>query len=149
MKEHERYKTLIIAYLDGEIKKNEERELLKHLDICLECRRDLEDFKKLKEVMGHMKFTEPDERIWETYWSSVYNKLERSVGWILTSIGAIILLFYGGYKAVENIIKNPSIPLFLKIGILSLLLGIVILFVSVLRERIYIRKKERYKEVEK
>jgi len=96
-----------------------------------------------------MKFSEPEERVWKTYWSSIYNRLERGLGWIFTSIGAIILIFYGGYKAVENIIKDPTLPLFLKIGILSLLLGITILFVSVLRERIFVRRKERYKEVEK
>jgi predicted anti-sigma-YlaC factor YlaD len=146
---HEKFKTLIIAYLDGEIRERERIEFLKHLEGCEECRREYEDFKKIKEVISSMKFTEPDERIWETYWSSIYNKLERKLGWIFTSIGAIILIFYGAYKAVENIIKDPSLPLFLKVGILSLLLGITILFVSVLRERLFIRKRERYKEVEK
>ena len=36
-----------------------------------------------------------------------------------------------------------------KVGILVFLAGIVILLVSIIRERIFIRRRERYKEVEK
>jgi len=83
-----------------------------------------------------MKYKEPSDEVWERYWSKVYNRLERGLGWILTSIGAMILLFYGGFKAVESLIKNPTLTIFLKVAILVLLAGVVILFVSVVRERI-------------
>lgn len=90
-----------------------------------------------------------EEEIWQIYWTSVYNRLERRIGWILLSIGAIILLFFGGYKAVEEIIHDPTTPLLLKVGILTAMAGIVVLLVSLLRERLFVRKRERYKEVEK
>jgi len=83
------------------------------------------------------------------YWTSVYNRLERGIGWILFSIGAIILLFFGGYKLVEGIIQDASVPLILKIGILSVLGGLVVLLVSLLREQLFVRKRERYREIEK
>jgi hypothetical protein len=50
---------------------------------------------------------------------------------------------------VEGIIADPSTTLLLKVGILSALGGIVVLLVSVLREQIFVRNRERYKEVEK
>ena len=96
-----------------------------------------------------MELKKPQKEVWEMYWSSVYNRLERQLGWILFSIGAIILLFFGGYKAIEGIIQDPTIPALLKAGILAVLGGIVILLVSLVRERFFVRKRERYKEVEK
>ncbi len=97
-----------------------------------------------------MKYKEPPDEAWQRYWSKIYNRLERGLGWILTSIGAMILLFYGGYKAVESLIKDPALEVFLKVAILVLMAGIVILFVSVLRERIFTFKKDKYaKEVKR
>jgi hypothetical protein len=87
--------------------------------------------------------------VWEIYWTSVYNRLERRIGWILLSLGVMILLFFGGYKAIEGIIQDPTTPLILKVGILVLLGGLVVLLVSIIRERIFVRKRERYKEVKK
>ncbi len=97
-----------------------------------------------------MKYKEPPDEVWERYWSKVYNRLERGLGWILTSIGAISLLFYGGFKAIESLIKDPTLAVFLKVAILVLLAGVVILLVSVVRERIFVYKKDKYaKEVKK
>jgi hypothetical protein len=61
----------------------------------------------------------------------------------------MILLFFGGYKLVEGIIQDPSIPLLLKAGILVFMAGIVVLLVSLGREQIFVRNRERYKEVQK
>ncbi len=51
--------------------------------------------KEFEEVMSKVKLKKPPEEAWQLYWASVYNRLERRVGWILLSIGAIILGFYG------------------------------------------------------
>jgi len=146
---HEEYKKLLVGYLDGELK-NKERELIEnHLKKCPECREELKEFKKLRGVMMSIKYQKPGDEVWENYWKSIYNRLERGISWILTSIGAAVLLFYGGFKLVENLIKNPEIALILKIGILVLLAGLVILFVSILRERIFTYKYDKYKEVKR
>jgi len=96
-----------------------------------------------------MKLKKPNKEVWKLYSASVYNRLERRIGWMLFSIGAMILLFYGGYKAVEGLINDPSTPLILKLGIMTVLGGVVILLVSMVRERFFVRNRERYKEVEK
>jgi len=96
-----------------------------------------------------MELKKPPGEVWKRYWASVYNRLERRIGWILLSIGAMIILFFGGYKMVEGIIVDPSTPLLLKVGFLTALGGIVVWLVSILRQQIFVRKRERYKEVEK
>ncbi|MFW6139975.1 MAG: hypothetical protein ACOC5S_01290 [Acidobacteriota bacterium] len=99
--------------------------------------------------MNKVELKNPSKEAWEKYESSVYNRLERKLGWIFLSIGGMILLFLGGYKLVEGLIKDPRSPFVLKIGILVALAGVVILVVSLVREQLFSYKRERYKEIEK
>ncbi len=147
--DHQKIKELISSYHDKELDGKEKQMLEEHLEHCAECRKEFEELGKFEEVMGKMQLKRPQKEMWEVYWSAVYNRLERRFGWILLSIGGMILLFFGGYKAVEGIIQDPSTPLLLKIGILTALGGVVILLVSLLREQLFVHKRERYKEVEK
>ena len=97
-----------------------------------------------------IKFKEPTDAELERYWKSIYNRLERGLAWILFSAGAIIVLCYGGFKLIEQVIKDPNIALLFKIGLTALVFGAVILFVSLLRERLTVRKVDKYsKEIER
>ncbi len=149
-KNHHYYKKLLMGLLDGELSADEKTSVEMHLDGCVECRGELEEFNNMKGVIDKMKYKEAPDEAWGRYWSQVYNRLERGLGWILISVGAMILLFYGGFKAVESLVKDPTLAVFLKVAILILLAGLVILFVSVLRERIFTYKKDKYaKEVKR
>jgi predicted anti-sigma-YlaC factor YlaD len=146
---HEKIKELILLYHDGELGEKDKKEVEEHIAHCPECQKEFEEMKKLEEVMGKMELKKPGKEVWEVYWASIYNRLERKAGWILMSIGGMILLFYGGYKFVEGIIQEPSISLFLKVGILAFLAGAVVMLVSQIKEQIFVYKRERYKEIEK
>ncbi|MFC2163699.1 anti-sigma factor family protein [Acidobacteriota bacterium] len=147
--EHEKIKELISSYHDDVLSADQKDLVEEHIKQCDSCRKEMEEMGKFEEVMDKMELKKPPKEVWQVYWSSIYNRLERRFGWILLSIGAIIVLFFGGYKAIEGIIQDPTIPLILKVGILGLLAGLVVLLVSIGRERIFVRQRERYKEVEK
>ena len=75
--------------------------------------------------------------------TSIYRK------WLLP-LGAIIALCYGGVKLVEEMVSDPDVSLVLKVSVISLIFGGVILFVSLLRERLTFRKTDKYsREVER
>jgi len=143
----ENIKELMMGYLDDEISENERKVLENHIKQCEECSLELTEFSKLKEVTDNMKLNEPEDKIWNAYWAGIYNRIERSAGWILFSIGVIIMLCYAGYKAVEELINDPQIGLFVKIAIFAIIGGFSILLVSALRERLYFWKKDRYRLV--
>lgn len=146
---HEKMKELVSSYLDGELGQ-EERELVeRHLEQCSECRQAYDEMGKLREVMGKMTIKEPPKEVWKMYTESVYNRLERGIGWILVSIGAMIVLFFTGYQALKGLIVDPGVPFIIKAGILCGLAGVVVLLVSLVRERLFVNKRERYKEIEK
>ncbi len=141
------YKDLMMGYLDNELGDEARRRFEEHVAGCPECARELREFKRLKAITDEVTLVEPEDRIWQDYWSGIYNRIERGVGWIVFSVAAILLTIYGGFRAIEAILKDPKVELLFKAGLLVLLVGLAILFVSVLRERIYFWKRDRYKDV--
>jgi predicted anti-sigma-YlaC factor YlaD len=140
---------LISGKLDGELSPDQERELNKHLETCPVCRKEYEELLHLKEVTSNMRFTDLPDRYWAGYWNGVYNRLERGIGWIFLSIGAMIVLGFVGWEFLQNFFLNPHEPLLLRFGVGIGLIGVIILLVSILRERLFARKHERYEEVER
>jgi anti-sigma factor RsiW len=141
------YKEMIMGYLDNELGAEQKRELEKHLAGCAQCSKELEELRKLKEITEGVTLAEPEDRLWQQYWASIYNRVERGLGWIIFSVAAILLIIYGGFKATEEFVRDPSVELIVKVGLVALIAGMAVLFVSVLRERLYFWKKDRYKDV--
>lgn len=143
----EEAKPLIMALLDGEIEEAQKRLLERHLQSCYACAKELEEFRQLKELTEGVTLMEPESRIWQEYWSRVYNRIERALGAVLLAVSAAALLIFAGFKAVEGLIKDPSLALSLKVAILAAIAGFVLLLVSVVRERWYFWKRDRYRFV--
>ena len=141
------YKDLLMGYLDEELSNEEKARLEEHLQACSDCKAELSEFRRLKRITDEVTLVEPEDKIWRAYWSNVYNRVERGVGWILFSVSAILLLIYAGFKGIEQICKDPAIGILLKAGLLVLIGALAILLVSILRERLYFYKKDRYKDV--
>ncbi|MEO0293378.1 MAG: hypothetical protein ABIN61_04035 [candidate division WOR-3 bacterium] len=136
-------------YFDGTLSEEEMKQLKELSSKNKKLKEELKEIDKLKEVMKMLRPINP-EKEWEEYWSSLYNRLERRIGWIVFSIGAILTLTFLGVQFLKEVIKDPKIALYAKVGFISLLLGFVILLVSVVRERLTLIKTDRYsKEVKK
>ena len=141
------YKDLMMGYLDNELSDEQKNRFEEHLSGCPECAGELKEFQKLKAITDEVTLVEPEDRIWQDYWSGVYNRIERNIGWLIFSVAAILLAIYGGFKLIETIITDATVGMLLKLGLLALIVGLAILFVSVLRERLYFWQKDRYRNV--
>jgi predicted anti-sigma-YlaC factor YlaD len=139
----------LMAYLDGEIEHQREAEIEKHLSECENCRKEYQSFVKLKEVTDRMKFADLSDQLWTGYWKGIYRRIERGTGWILLSIGAIILITLGLCQFFKAFLADPNISLIVKIGVSTFALGAIVLLVSIIRERFFLYKTDRYGEVER
>jgi hypothetical protein len=137
----------MMGYVDNELTDERKREFEEHLAGCPQCTAELKQFEKLKAITDEVTLVEPEDRMWQDYWSGIYNRIERSIGWIVFSVAAILLIIYGGFKAIEELIGDPGVEMIFKVGLLVLIAGLAILFVSVLRERVYFWKRDRYRNV--
>ena len=140
---------MLAGYIDGELSENDRLEFEKELACNPDLQKELDEFTKLKDMTGTMTYTDLPDEVWDNYWQSLYKKLERGVGWILFSIGAIVLLCYGLFEFLSELYINSTIPILIKLSVSVLLIGIIILFVSFSRERLFAYKHDRYKEVRK
>jgi len=141
------YKDLIMGYLDGELADSQKRDLETHIQTCANCRKEMSDFRRLIAITDEVTLMEPEDKLWEQYWGGIYNRIERGIGWIAFSLAAIVLLIVGGFKLIEQIIKDPHIGLALKAALLVLIVGLAILLASLTRERLWFWGRDRYKDV--
>jgi predicted anti-sigma-YlaC factor YlaD len=138
-----------MAYLDGEMEPADRARFEEHTAACARCRAEIERLRGVKEVTSRMKLADLGEREWELYWGRVYNRLERGAGWVLLSVGAVVILSFGAFKAFEGLWNDHSLPLVVRLGIGCALLGFVVLFVSVARERLYAWARDPYRRVKR
>jgi len=139
----------VMSYIDGELSDSESQQIEKLIKSEDEYKKIYLSLKKVKEVTQEMKLRKLPEMYWDDYWEHVYNRIERGISWILISIGIIIVGSFIAWQLIENIIKDRNIHVLLKAGIFLLLSGFLVLVVSVVREKLMIRKVDKYREVER
>ena len=143
----DRFHILMMGEIDEELSPDEKAEFEKLLISNEEFKKEFDQYKKLKEVTTEMRFSSPPIEMWDGYWLNIYNRLERGIGWLLFSIGSIILLTFGGFKLVEALLMDSNISWIFKAGVLFIMGGLAVLLVSVIRERWFTFKRDPYKEV--
>jgi len=143
----DRTKELLMRALDEELSPQERTELDRLLADDPTLRAERERLGRLKEVTGEMKLRNPPEELWDDYWNSAYSRLERGVGWLLVSFGVIVVGGWATWQFVTELIADTEMPPLIKAGILAGSLGLVILTVSVLRQRMFVRKTDPYKDI--
>ena len=145
----EQIRFLIMKVVDNEASHEEEEKVKNHISQCSECRDEYHKMLKIKGATGEMKKQLLPEMAWDEYWRHLYNRLERGIAWIFISIGAIILLGYAVVDFVNSVLVHSQLTPLQKGGILIISLGAVILFISVLREKLMVRRYDKYREVKR
>jgi len=145
----EKIKPYLAGYLDGELDPKTRQMVEEHIKQCPQCAAELEEMRKIREVLGKMETEKLPDIYWRTYWSNIYNRIERAIGWILLSIGIILLSIWGIFQVFRQFFADPSVPIMLRIAVGALSLGVIILLISLIRERIFALKHERYTKIER
>lgn len=143
----ERWTRLLMRALDGELSETERQDFESILERDAELREEWGRLRRVKEVTDSMKMREPPKEVWDGYWSGVYRRTERGVAWILVSVGAIVLISWGLVRWVQDVLVDTSVPGLIRWASVALVVGLVILFVSVAREKLHVRKSDPYKDV--
>lgn len=145
----ERVRNLMTAALDDELAPDERAELEGRLDADPRLRSEWDRHRHVKELTMMSKISSPPEELWGNYWRSVYNRIERGIGWILVSLAAVVLVSWGMWEGINALLDDTGVPGFIKVAILALGTGGVILLFSVMREKLFTYRHDPYKEVER
>jgi len=143
----DRTRELLMRALDDELTPPERDELDALLADDPGLRAERERLGRLREVTADMKLRNPPEELWDGYWNSAYSRVERGIGWILVSFSVIVVGGWATWQFVTELIADTELPPLVKAGILAGSLGVVILLVAVLRQRLFVRKTDPYKDI--
>ena len=140
---------LMMQALDGEISEAQKAELEALIESDDLLQAEWERLSRVKDTAAGMRLTQPPDELWEEFMDSVYRRVERGIGWILLSIGAIVLISYGLWQGIQNLIGDVTLPWYVKGGVLALLVGIVVLIVSIIREKFFVFRDDPYRNVDR
>ncbi|MGQ9675897.1 MAG: hypothetical protein ACUVX1_09540 [Chloroflexota bacterium] len=73
----------------------------------------------------------------------------RKVGVVVLGIGAVLLIGYFGFYYVTLFALNPDIPVVLRLAFTAIPVGLLLILVSLVRERVNDMRRETFKEVDK
>ena len=146
---NEKFIVLTEKYFSDELSKEEKIELERMLKSDSQLQSEFDEQKNIKEVLNKMKLKNPSREVWDSYWMGVYNRIERGIAWVVISIGALIFFGYASYEIVNAFIKDTQAPVLAKIAISMLVFGGLILLFSLIREKIFSSKRDKYKEIQR
>ncbi|UCH85167.1 MAG: zf-HC2 domain-containing protein, partial [Candidatus Latescibacterota bacterium] len=127
----ERFQTEGMRLLDGELSAEEQVVYERHVKDCKDCARELKEIGQIVALTDDLKLKAPDEEFWARYWDSLLHRMERGTGFILMIVGIVAVLLFAIYKAVTS----PDFLTFKGLSIAAILVGLVVIFLSVVRER--------------
>ena len=144
-KECEAYQILMMGFIDGELGAEDEARFKEHVYQCPVCAEELTGYQKLAELTNSIKLKEPADYEWERIYESLFYKIETRCGWFFVIAGVLTVL---GYLLYE-LCMEWQIGAGLRIGIVMAFVGFVLLMVSTIRQRLRIKKYERYEAVKR
>ena len=139
-----RFQTDGMKFLDREMTVEEQRVYEEHVGTCEVCASELKDLGRIVKLTDELRLRPPDTEFWNSYWKGLYRRTERGTGFLLLMIGVAAILAFAAWKAVTS----PEFLTFKGLAIAAVVLGLVVVFLSVVRERYHESKNDPYKEVE-
>ena len=137
---------LISAYADGELQGSDRDLVAWWVENDIRAREELDRLVRLKAFTDHLQLREAPGEAWEDFHRQVYNRGERSLGWLLVMIGGAVI---GGYIVLRLAVAliMAAVPLVVRLGGLAVGAGLLLLLISALRQRLFTRKRDRYDDV--
>lgn len=145
---NDRARALMMAVLDDEHTPEELRELEALAAASPAVREEWARFARVKEATRTMSWQEPPPETWDRYWMGVYNRTERKTAWLLILAGGLTAAAWWLWEITPALLRalfeDASIPLLVRIAVVVTGVGGVMLVLSVVREQLTARRKDRY-----
>ena len=135
---------LLSGYLDAELTQQERQRVEVHMNSCRRCSARLRELGKLRASVGKLQLNEIAKEEWKEMMNDAVARTSRGAGWLLVIGGVMAIVGYIGYEFALSRAEPPLI----KWAVGALYLGLAALLLSVLRQRMVARRKDKYKDVE-
>lgn len=136
---------LLSGFIDGELTQQEHQRVRLHCERCEICSKQLAELTALRKQVGQTTFGTHNANQWREEMDDMPTRASRGLGWLLLIGGALIA---AGFFVVVFFLNVDGLSLVERLIIGGIYGGLLLLFVSVLRQRLIERKTDKYKDVE-
>ncbi|HEY9031137.1 MAG TPA: zf-HC2 domain-containing protein [Kangiella sp.] len=143
MNQCDKTQELISGYIDHELNQQDRQRVRVHLESCEQCRVVYDDLLAIKQEMGNLQYPECEEAQLDKIMKEPLAKGMAIIGWFILIIG------FAGFMVWQlfTFYTEPSVPVWLKVGVFLIEAGVLLLLGSVLRQRMIALKTDKYKNV--
>ena len=136
---------VLSGYLDGELTQQESQRVRVHIEGCPGCRSEYEALQAMRKKVGQANLSDVRRDVWRKGMNDKGVKTTRGIGWLLF-VGGILVA--AGVVLYELVTSEWSLSLTEMLIVGGIYGGLLLLFISVLRQRLIERKSDKYKDVE-
>jgi len=136
--------TLISGYIDNELTQSQRQRVAVHLEDCAACRSQHDALLEVRRSIAGMDASAMTADAWHEMIDDATAKTSRRIGWILFVAGILVVMSYGAYE----FLTRGEGPLLVRLATGTIIVGLISLFVSVLRQRLIERRTDKFKDVE-
>lgn len=129
----------LMRYLDGELPPERASEVEAAMETSTELRREYVVFRRMKADLEELGAEMDAEH---TVWATVNQKLTRPVGWVLFLIGLAVWVGYGVYAYLTG-----ADALWEKLATSAVVVGLAMLLLSAIVDRVRDLKTDPYREI--
>lgn len=131
----------LMRYLDDELPRDRHAAIAGHIEQCTECKRELIVFQALK---GDLQRMVHENRVGPSVWTTVNRRLMQPTAWLLLVAGTIGLAGWGAYAYATS----PE-SFWEKLGAGAVVIGLALLLLSAIMDRLRDLKTDPYREIQR
>lgn len=135
---------LLTGYLDREQTQEDAQWVRLHLEACTECTRTIEDLTRMRETTMKTELNVPADGQWNEAPRGAPSRWFRNLGWLLAALWVILFVFL----VIRDTLLQEGDVLWVIIGVGFWAIPVLI-FLSVLIDRIKTQKTDPYRKVQK
>ena len=136
---------MLSGFIDGELTQQDRQRVQVHIEDCGQCRTDLEELEAMRRAIGRAHLSDLAQDKWRETMDDTTVKASRGIGWLLVLGGALLAI---GVAVIEIVTSASTMTLVEKLIVGGVYGGMLLIFISVLRQRLIERKTDKYQDVE-
>ncbi len=133
---------LISGYLDGVLPQVQSQKVRLHLEDCEASRDLLAELETLREATMSTRFLSPADDEWPELPTTIPSRFSRNLGWVVLVAWLLVVTGLALWRFFTQ--AGDPLEIFLALGLPG---GILLLFLSVLMDRLRALKTDRYRGV--
>ena len=131
------------GYIDGELTQQLAQQVSVHVEGCHSCSQLHTELLSMQANIKTIKTEGGEEAALEKIMQDPNAQQKQKWGWVLLITGAVMIM---GYVLIEFILSS-ELSTFEKFASSFLWIGVLLLFLSVLRQRAIAKKTDKYKDI--